>query len=54
MRYQEEYAFLYIAHIAEEAKLMMNNLLTYLYHNQGDSIYKYFTDSARKEMKGDR
>ena len=54
MRYRGEFTFLYMPHLADEAELMMKNLLTYLQHQHGDQIYNYFTTEARGDLEGDK
>ena len=41
-------------HLAEEAELMMQNLLTYLRHIHKDDILLYFTEEANKDVKDDK
>ena len=52
--YHSEFAFLYMLHLADEAKLIIKNLLTYLQHQHRDKIYQYVTTEARDKLEGDK
>ena len=54
MRYRGDFTFLYLPHLAQEAELMMKNLLVYLHYQWGDDILLYFTDTAKEEAQGDK
>ena len=51
MRYHRDYTILYMLHMAEEAELMLNNLIPYLQYEYGDEVLEYFTEAAKKEAK---
>ena len=54
MHYRGKFTFLYIPHLAEEAELMLKNLLTYLHYLHSDIIYEYFMEEARVKVIGDK
>ena len=54
MHYRGDFTFLYLPHLAQEAELMMKNLLVYLHHQQGDDILLYFIDTAKEEAQEDK
>ena len=41
-------------HLADEAELMMQNLLIFLRHKYGDNILLYFLEEAKEEVSGDK
>ena len=40
-------------HLAEEARIMMGNLIPYLRHKHGDGVMDYFLTDAKNEAKDD-
>jgi hypothetical protein len=54
MSYWRDFIYIYMPHLADEAEIMMQNLLTFLRHKYGDDILLYFTKEAKEEAQGDK
>ena len=48
-----DYTFLYMPHLAEEARIMMGNLIPYLRFKHGDGVLDYFLEEDRIDAKDD-
>ena len=47
MVYKEEFTYLVMPHIEEEAYLLMNNLMTFPRYEYSEDVLKYFTSTAK-------
>ena len=41
-------------YLVEEAKLIIQNLLTFLQHKYGNNVLLYFTEEAKEDAKDDK
>ena len=54
MHYRGEFAYTYMPHLAKEAKIMMQNLLTFLWYKYRDDVLLYFTKEVKEEASGNK
>ena len=54
MRYRENFTFLFIPQLVQEAEIMMNNLIPFLKHKYGEEVLLYFTEEVKQEALEDR
>ena len=53
MHYRGEFTFLFMLQLAQEAEIMMNNLIPYLKHQNGEKILRYVIEEAKQEAEKD-
>ena len=49
IKYRDKFTIL-----AEEAKIIIYNLILYLWHKYGDEVLLYFTEEVKQEVKEDK
>ena len=49
MRSRGDYTFLYMPHLAEEARIMMGNLIPYLCWKHTDAVLDYFLEESKAD-----
>ena len=53
MHYRGEFTFLFMLQLAQEAEIMMNNLIPYLKHQNGEKVLRYVIEEAKQEAEKD-
>jgi len=51
MHYRGDFTVLYMPHLAEEAEIMLNNLIPFLQHKYSNEVSLYFTKTAKMKLK---
>ena len=54
MRSRGDFTFLYMPHLAEEARIMMGNLIPYLRWKHSDLVLDYFLETAKADAKDNK